>query len=54
MKILIIEGTDNVGKDTVIKRIAENYNNTQIIHSQKPNEDTPEKQFLEQQNTFYR
>lgn len=54
MKILIIEGTDNVGKDTVINHIAKNYNNTQIIHSQKPKENTPEKQFLEQQNTFYR
>lgn len=53
MKIVIIEGLDNVGKDTIINSISKDYKNKLMIHSQKPKADTPEKQFIEQQNTFY-
>lgn len=53
MKIFIVEGLDNVGKDTIINSISKNYKNKLIIHSQKPKSNTPDEQFIEQQNTFY-
>lgn len=36
MKIIIIEGTDNVGKDTVINRLQKEFISCPIIHSEKP------------------
>lgn len=36
MKLIIIEGTDNVGKDTLISRIMENYDVMTVIHCGKP------------------
>lgn len=36
MKLIIIEGTDNTGKDTLIQKILENFPTTTIIHCGKP------------------
>ena len=36
MKLIIIEGTDNTGKDTLISRILEKYPTATVIHCGKP------------------
>ena len=36
MKLIIIEGTDNTGKDTLISKILEKYPTASIIHCGKP------------------
>lgn len=36
MKIIIIEGTDNTGKDSLISRILEEYPTATLIHCSKP------------------
>lgn len=36
MKLIIIEGTDNVGKDTVINKLYNEFKNCKIIHCEKP------------------
>lgn len=36
MKLIIIEGTDNTGKDTLISKILEKYPTATIIHCSKP------------------
>ena len=36
MKLIIIEGTDNTGKDTLISKILEKYPTANIIHCGKP------------------
>ena len=40
MKLIIIEGTDNTGKDTLISKILERYSITTIIHCGKPKSKT--------------
>ena len=36
MKLIIIEGTDNTGKDTIISKLLEKYPTSTIIHCSKP------------------
>jgi len=36
MKLIIVEGTDNTGKDTIISKILEYYPTSTIIHCSKP------------------
>ena len=52
MKTVIIEGTDNVGKDTIINRLTEEFKHNVVIHCEKPENDTPWNQSLKQENTF--
>lgn len=44
MKIIIIEGPDCTGKNTLISHITELYESTTIIHCQKPRTSDPEEQ----------
>ena len=52
MKVIIIEGTDNVGKDTVINRLTYEFADVTIQHCNKPKSITPLEQSAEQLNTF--
>jgi thymidylate kinase len=52
MKIIIIEGTDNVGKDTVIKRLEAEFINCAVVHCEKPPHATSKEQALYQQSSF--
>ena len=36
MYLIIVEGTDNIGKDTVINRLIENFNSVSLIHCHGP------------------
>ena len=36
MKLIIIEGTDNTGKDTLIAKLLEKYPTATLIHCGKP------------------
>ena len=36
MKLIIIEGTDNTGKDTLISKILEKYPTATVMHCGKP------------------
>ena len=36
MKLIIIEGTDNTGKDTIISKLLERFPTTTLIHCSKP------------------
>lgn len=38
MKLLIIEGTDNVGKDTIINQLKNDFNYYKIYHCEKPSD----------------
>lgn len=50
MKVIIIEGPDNIGKNTLIHWIIEQYSNVRIIHCGKPTSKV--NAFLEQKKTF--
>lgn len=52
MKIIIIEGTDNVGKDTIINRLQQEFINCAVIHCERPPVATPKEMALYQQNEF--
>lgn len=52
MKTVIIEGTDNVGKDTIINRLQKDFKKNVVIHCEKPKATDPLEQSLEQENTF--
>lgn len=52
MKTIIIEGTDNVGKDTIINRLKDEFKRNVVIHCEKPENDIPLNQSLKQENTF--
>lgn len=52
MKVIIIEGTDNVGKDTVINRLTYEFNNSNIYHCEKPKSKTYIDQAQEQELSF--
>lgn len=52
MKVIIIEGTDNTGKNTLINSICENYNNVMLIHCTKPEGNTPTIQAMNQNALF--
>ncbi len=36
MKLIIVEGTDNIGKDTVINKLCEHFNSVTLIHCDGP------------------
>lgn len=42
MKVIIIEGPDNVGKNTIIRNLIDNYDSVKIIHCHKPSEGSPD------------
>ena len=50
MKVIIIEGTDNTGKDTLISKIMEKYETMTVIHCGKPKSKTNPSE--EQDNLF--
>lgn len=52
MKIVIIEGTDNVGKDTVIMQLLSKFPVTKVMHCEKPKASTPKEQASEQLVSF--
>lgn len=47
MKVIVIEGLDNVGKDTIINRLQSEFQTTIIEHCSKPKSETPEEQAIE-------
>ena len=51
-KVIIIEGLDNVGKDTLISKICERYPITTIVHCSKPSSDDPDEAAKEQNELF--
>jgi thymidylate kinase len=52
MKVIIIEGTDNVGKDTIINRLANEPENCEIVHCEKPPHLSTEEMKFFQENSF--
>lgn len=50
MYLIIIEGTDNIGKDTLIQRLTENFNTVTLIHCDGPQGNCFQSQ--EQDNKF--
>jgi thymidylate kinase len=54
MKIIIIEGTDNVGKDTIINRLEKEFINCAIVHCEKPPVASSKEMALYQQGEFIR
>lgn len=50
MKIVIIEGPDNSGKNTLINWILDNFNEVKVVHCDKPK--SKEDPFTEQKTTF--
>ena len=51
-KIIIIEGTDNVGKDTVINQLLNRYKDAKVYHCEKPKSKDAKKAAIEQYNSF--
>lgn len=51
-KIIIIEGTDNVGKDTVIKQLLNKYKHAKVYHCEKPKSKDAKEAAIEQYNSF--
>lgn len=52
-KLIIIEGTDNVGKDTVIYQLLQKFDVIKLIHCNKPKSKTPEEAADEQRDLFW-
>lgn len=53
MKVIIIEGTDNTGKDTIIKKLKNIAEQNIVFHCEKPTvTKTPDEQAIEQEKTF--
>ena len=52
MKLIIIEGTDNTGKDTLISKILEKYPTATVIHCGKPITKKFLKRYNQQQTQF--
>ena len=52
MKIVIIEGTDNIGKDTIISKLLEDYNVATVIHCSSPKSKDPIQAAKEQDRLF--
>lgn len=52
MKVIIIEGTDNVGKDTIIKRLANEPEQCEIVHCEKPPKMENKEMALYQEESF--
>ena len=51
-KLIIIEGTDNTGKDTVIKQLLNRYKDAKVYHCEKPKSKDAEQAAKEQYNSF--
>lgn len=51
-KVIIIEGLDNVGKDTLISKICERFPITTIVHCGKPSASDPDEAAKEQNELF--
>ena len=51
-KLIIIEGTDNVGKDTVINQLLDIYQNAKMYHCEKPKSKDVKEAAKEQYNLF--
>lgn len=51
-KLIIIEGTDNVGKDTVINQLLDRYKNAKVYHCEKPKSKDAKEAAKEQYNSF--
>lgn len=54
MKIVIIEGPDNCGKNTIINRLLEENEISEVIHCSKPEGETDEEKFQFQEMSFVR
>ena len=51
-KLIIIEGTDNVGKDTVINQLLNKYKDAKVYHCEKPKSKDTKEAAKEQYNSF--
>lgn len=51
-KLIIIEGTDNVGKDTVINQLLNKYKDAKVYHCEKPKSKDAKEAAKEQYNSF--
>ena len=51
-KLIIIEGTDNVGKDTVINQLLDRYKDVKVYHCEKPKSKDAKEAAKEQYNSF--
>lgn len=51
-KLIIIEGTDNVGKDTVINQLLDKYKDAKVYHCEKPKSKNNKEAAKEQYNLF--
>ena len=51
-KLIIIEGTDNVGKDTVINQLLDRYKDAKVYHCEKPKSKDVKEAAKEQYNLF--
>ena len=51
-KLIIIEGTDNVGKDTVINQLLNRYKDAKVYHCEKPKSKDAKEAAKEQYNLF--
>ena len=51
-KLIIIEGTDNVGKDTVINQLLNKYKDVKVYHCEKPKSKDAIEAAKEQYNSF--
>ena len=51
-KLIIIEGTDNVGKDTVINKLLDKYKDAKVYHCEKPKSKDFKEAAKEQYNSF--
>ena len=51
-KLIIIEGTDNVGKDTIINQLLDMYKDAKVYHCEKPKSKDAKEAAKEQYNSF--
>lgn len=51
-KLIIIEGTDNVGKDTIINQLLNKYKDAKVYHCEKPKSKDAKEAAKEQYNSF--
>ena len=51
-KLIIIEGTDNVGKDTIINQLLDRYKDAKVYHCEKPKSKDAKEAAKEQYNSF--
>lgn len=53
MKLIIIDGVDNTGKNTIISNLLNEYDRIKLIHCQKPKAKDPIEAAQEQVQTYY-